>query len=568
MTAEQGRAWHAAKRAGRCGCRDRGSCGHAKAASAIGVSPTMRKAADEWARRSERDNRARGQAVQRAILGAEAGRPGECGTASGEDIEIGSDGQLAWSFRGWRTCGWADCAYCGPLVRLYRLAELTVATVEAEKQGRIPIMLTLSPPHTRMTSVEAGLVRLEAVWRGIGTTDDKAIRTAWRKRWGIKEFFIGRECTLAGMNGAHPHFHALLYVDPMAAPGVAELLDQLEADGVPDAEIAAAMPSIVADEVARGFISTMQAWAEQRPRRGIPLHDATYVFERERRARLIEGWTEYGVQAVPAGVGAATYLAKLAPAMTDDELRVYATLTGLELTNASAAKVGGLSTTTAMAQLGGEWADSKVDVRRPQIRKWLARDPRRTEIAEGYAEWRLATMGRPLLEGSPGYYRLLPRDWEQLSDDDIVARAGEVVSADRRRRELWRRHKERIAAGEQEAAEAAEEVEPERQADEEDVDSDWARTVFVDPRVVAAWDVDDDTRAALMLLHDTDGPWGMVAVLAEAWARERARPAHVHEEHESGALRVGRHVECWRPGAWRLVPPDELAWRTAGLVAA
>src|SRR4051794_2547729 len=130
----------------------------------------------------------------------------------------------------------------------------------------------------------------------------------------------------------------------------------------------------------------MGAWATQRPKNGVSALSEAYAAERARRLQVIDGWTEAGVQVVEAGGGAAKYLAKLAGEMSDEELRVYSTLVGFEITNASAAKVGGLSTTTAMATLGAEWAEAPAKVRRPQIRRWIDADPRRREIAAQFAD--------------------------------------------------------------------------------------------------------------------------------------------------------------------------------------
>ncbi|MFN0092422.1 MAG: hypothetical protein ACKVWR_19490 [Acidimicrobiales bacterium] len=448
-----------------------------------------------WAARRSRDRAYEARRAQQQILGKDV-RAGRCGRAMGGDVTADSYSGKRLLGGGYESCGWLGCAVCGRSIRARRALEIMTSAKRWEERGNSLVMLTLAPPHHRGSLMGESYERLRAVWAACSRRSTLGRR--WHEKWKIRHHWISWEATAGGEHGDHPHLHALLYVE-----------------GQVDAET-------VADDL----LARLHTWAQA--------HNPG----RAERMALLDGWTGAGVQAVEAGAGAATYLAKLTDGLTEDELAELRGL-GLELTDVGAAKqarAGVAVPTTAIAAVVAERARQGG----MRARYWLAHDPYAAELAQALRTWRKLTHGRPLLASSRGLRADLLPDFADLTDEQLAAE--QVVWWDRRKlAEL-----ERQAAGPQ-PPDTPTEPRPDP-ADQANDDDEMTLPFTVAAPILDAWAATDDledayggTGAALCRLLERVGVWRAAHVLAAAWARTGGRPL-VTERPSNGRVRVAAHT--------------------------
>lgn len=114
-------------------------------------------------------------------------------------------------FAGLQVCGsvWA-CPVCAAKITERRRAELVGAVATARAMGLAVYLLTLTVPHGLGDDLGAMLDKMMTAWRK--TTTERAGKTI-RGIIGLQGTVRALEVT-DGKNGFHPHFHALLFLNP------------------------------------------------------------------------------------------------------------------------------------------------------------------------------------------------------------------------------------------------------------------------------------------------------------------------------------------------------------------
>jgi hypothetical protein len=125
--------------------------------------------------------------------------------ASGVVVRRLPDGRAAYS--GLYRCGdfWR-CPSCRVALGIRRARQIEMALRQHVDAGGSALLATYTVPHTRDESLPVVLARLAGTWR-------RYARHAWRDCVGA--YYIGNVRALEvvhGVNGWHPHYHALLFV--------------------------------------------------------------------------------------------------------------------------------------------------------------------------------------------------------------------------------------------------------------------------------------------------------------------------------------------------------------------
>ena len=125
--------------------------------------------------------------------------------ASGVVVRRLPDGRAAYS--GLYRCGdfWR-CPSCRVALGIRRARQIETALRAHVDAGGSALLATYTVPHTRDESLPVVLARLAGTWR-------RYARHAWRDCVGA--YYIGNVRALEvvhGVNGWHPHYHALLFV--------------------------------------------------------------------------------------------------------------------------------------------------------------------------------------------------------------------------------------------------------------------------------------------------------------------------------------------------------------------
>jgi hypothetical protein len=125
--------------------------------------------------------------------------------ASGVVIRRLPDGRAAYS--GLYRCGdfWR-CPSCRVTLGIRRARQIETALRQHVDAGGSALLATYTVPHTRDEALPVVLVRLSDTWR-------RYARNAWADVLG--EYYVGAVRALEvvhGVNGWHPHYHALVFV--------------------------------------------------------------------------------------------------------------------------------------------------------------------------------------------------------------------------------------------------------------------------------------------------------------------------------------------------------------------
>jgi len=127
--------------------------------------------------------------------------------ASGVVVRRLPDGRAAYS--GLYRCGdfWR-CPSCRVTLGVRRARQIESALRQHVDAGGSALLATYTVPHARDEALPVVLSRLSDTWR-------RYARHAWRDALGAQ--YIGNVRALEvvhGVNGWHPHYHALIYVSP------------------------------------------------------------------------------------------------------------------------------------------------------------------------------------------------------------------------------------------------------------------------------------------------------------------------------------------------------------------
>lgn len=134
------------------------------------------------------------------------------------ELRRGHDGVAR--FHGLQTCGsvW-DCAVCSAKISERRAHELNGAAKRWLADGGNLLLITYTLSHTRRDTLKNVLAIVRS---SIGSMKARRDYKAAKKAAGWLHDVTALEVT-HGRNGFHPHFHALLFCDPIGAESVAEL---------------------------------------------------------------------------------------------------------------------------------------------------------------------------------------------------------------------------------------------------------------------------------------------------------------------------------------------------------
>ena len=127
--------------------------------------------------------------------------------ASGVVVRRLPDGRACYS--GLYRCGdfWR-CPSCRVALGICRARQVESALRQHVDSGGSALLATYTVPHTRDESLPVVLSRLAGTWR-------RYAKHAWRDVLG--GFYVGNVRALEvvhGVNGWHPHYHALVYISP------------------------------------------------------------------------------------------------------------------------------------------------------------------------------------------------------------------------------------------------------------------------------------------------------------------------------------------------------------------
>jgi hypothetical protein len=127
--------------------------------------------------------------------------------ASGVVVRRLPDGRAAYS--GLYRCGdfWR-CPSCRVTLGIRRARQIESALRQHVDAGGSALLATYTVPHDRDESLPVVLARLAGTWR-------RYARNAWHDVLG--EHYVGNARALEvvyGVNGWHPHYHALVFVSP------------------------------------------------------------------------------------------------------------------------------------------------------------------------------------------------------------------------------------------------------------------------------------------------------------------------------------------------------------------
>lgn len=136
-------------------------------------------------------------------------RPARCSWRIAQTVPVHSDGSRA-HFSGTERCGsvWT-CPVCASVIRAERSREIISAVEQHQVAGGSVVLLTLTARHY-------GGDPLSDVLDGVMKSWQRLLRgKAWamfKGRWGVHGYIRSIEVT-HGVNGWHPHVHALLLLD-------------------------------------------------------------------------------------------------------------------------------------------------------------------------------------------------------------------------------------------------------------------------------------------------------------------------------------------------------------------
>jgi len=118
-------------------------------------------------------------------------------------------------YAGLRRCGsvWLD-PVCACKITERRRAELSAAVATAKAMGWQVMLMTCTVPHGLGDDAKAILVQMRKAWRKM--TDDRRGKEL-RKLFDLRGTIRTLEVT-DGLNGFHPHFHALLFIGSTFSP--------------------------------------------------------------------------------------------------------------------------------------------------------------------------------------------------------------------------------------------------------------------------------------------------------------------------------------------------------------
>jgi hypothetical protein len=118
-------------------------------------------------------------------------------------------------YKGLQVCAsvWA-CPVCAAKITERRRAELVGAVATARAMGLAVYLLTLTVPHGLGDDLSSMLDKMMLAWRKTSSTRAGA---RIREIIGLKGTVRALEVT-HGVNGFHPHFHALLFLNPEFTP--------------------------------------------------------------------------------------------------------------------------------------------------------------------------------------------------------------------------------------------------------------------------------------------------------------------------------------------------------------
>lgn len=143
------------------------------------------------------------------------GRIAKCGSWLPETGEVQVIKNETGSFySGCETCGsvWA-CPCCAPKIINKRAKEVSQACSLARELGHDVVMVTLTMRHKRSDRLEELMKIQKEVFRKFKRTTRFTKKI--KKEFGLVGYINASEITNGKLNGWHPHFHMLLFVDPV-----------------------------------------------------------------------------------------------------------------------------------------------------------------------------------------------------------------------------------------------------------------------------------------------------------------------------------------------------------------
>lgn len=142
-------------------------------------------------------------------------RPARCSWRISETVPVHADGSLA-HYSGLERCGsvWA-CPVCASVVRAERAREITKAVEGHQAVGGSVLFVTLTVRHKKADSLKQSMDAVLGSWKKllqggawVGTKRSQGMK----QRYDVSGYIRSTEVTY-GVNGWHPHIHALVLTD-------------------------------------------------------------------------------------------------------------------------------------------------------------------------------------------------------------------------------------------------------------------------------------------------------------------------------------------------------------------
>ena len=142
-------------------------------------------------------------------------RPARCSWRIGPHVGIHSNGKMA-HFSGTERCSsiWA-CPVCSAVIRAERAREITRAVEAHHATGGSILFVTLTIRHKKADSLKQGIDAVLGSWKkllqGRAWVGGRN-KPGMRQRYGVEGYIRSTEVTY-GVNGWHPHIHALVFTN-------------------------------------------------------------------------------------------------------------------------------------------------------------------------------------------------------------------------------------------------------------------------------------------------------------------------------------------------------------------